>query len=232
MANQKDIKKLYMVSLGPGDTELITIKALRALQNSDAICVPTKSEDNSFKKSLTYKIVKSLMDEHGFDKPIIPVYTPMHFKQEDWQYQVDILYKTLETNKTISFVTLGDSAVYSTVYYLLDIIKEQNIELYNNSEVIAGVTSFSQSSAKVKKPLCIGDSSFSIVPLLGKEVPNTTVYMRPKIGMDTSGIEEKGEIYTFENLNYEGETVTASKIEKTKKYMTLFIDFFTKNEEK
>ncbi len=224
-------KKLYMVSLGPGDIELITVKALKALQNSDIICVPTKSKDNSFTKSLTYKIVKALMTEHNFNTKIIPVYTPMHFKQEDWQYQVDILYNQLNTNDTISFVTLGDSAVYSTVYYLLDIIKEQNIELYNNSEVIAGVTSFSQSSAKVKKPLCIGDSSFSIVPLLDKIVPNTTVYMRPKIGMDTSTIKEVGEIYTFENLNYEGETITPYKISKTKKYMTLFIDFFNKEKQ-
>jgi len=222
-------KKLYMVSLGPGDIDLITIKALKALQNSDVICVPTKSENHSFEKSLTYKIVKQLMDEHNFEKKIIPVYTPMHFKQEDWQYQVDILTNTLKTENSISFVTLGDSAVYSTVYYLLDIIKEQNRTLYNNSEVIAGVTSFSQASAKVKKPLCIGDSAFSIVPLLDKKVPNTTVYMRPKIGMDTSSIEENGDIYTFENLNYEGETITDKKIEKTKKYMTLFIDFFEKD---
>ena len=220
------MKKLYMVSLGAGDAQLVTIKALKTLQNSDVICIPTKSKDNSFEKSLTYKIVKELMNEHNFTTKIIPVYTPMHFKQEDWQYQVDILYTALKEQNIISFVTLGDSAVYSTVYYLLDIIKEQNIELYNNSEVIAGVTSFSQSSAKVKKPLCIGDSSFSIVPLLGKDVPNTTVYMRPKIGMDTSIIKEKGDIYTFENLNYDGETITSSKIIKTKRYMTLFIDFF------
>ena len=219
-------KKLYMVSLGAGDTELITIKALRALQKSDAICVPTKSADKSFKKSLTYKIVKTLMDEHNFEKKIVPVYTPMHFKNEDWQYQVDILMDTLKTNKTISFVTLGDAGVYSTVYYLLDIIKKQDKELYENSEVIAGVTSFSQASAKVKKPLCVGDSSFSIVPLLGYEVPNTTVYMRPKIGMDTSSIKEKGDIYTFENLNFEDEKIIPRRIDKTKKYMTLFIDFF------
>ena len=218
-----------MVSLGPGDTELITIKALKALESSDAICVPTKSADNSFEKSLTYKIVKQLMLEHGFEKKIIPIYTPMHFKKEDWQYQVDLLYKALKTNDTISFVTLGDSAVYSTVYYLLDIIKVQNRELYDSSEVIAGVTSFSQSSAKVKKPLCVGDSSFSIVPLLGKDVPNTVVYMRPKIGMDTSSIVENGQIYTFENLNYEGEKITNKKIAKTTKYMTLFIDFFQKD---
>ena len=80
-------KQLYMVSLGPGDSELITIKALRALQKSDAICIPTKSPDQTFKRSLTYKIVTQLMKEHNFSKPLIPVYTPMHFKREDWQYK-------------------------------------------------------------------------------------------------------------------------------------------------
>ena len=215
-----------MVSLGPGDSELITIKALRALQNSDAICIPTKSPDHTFKKSLTHKIVKKLMREHNFSKPIIPVYTPMHFKKEDWQYQVDILYKGFQEHSSLSFVTLGDSAVYSTVYYLLDIIKVQRPKLYCATEVIAGVTSFSQASAKIKKPLCVGDSRFEIVPLLDKEVPTTTIYMRPKIGMDTESIKQKGDIYTFENMNYAQENITPYKKSKVEKYMTLFIDFF------
>lgn len=219
-------KKLYMVSLGPGDIELVTIKALKALKSSDAICIPTKSKDNSFKKSLTHKIVTALMREHNFTKLIIPVYTPMHFKKEDWQYQVDVIYSGFEKYDTLSFVTLGDGAVYSTVYYLLDIIKVQNPTLYCNSEVIAGVTSFSQASAKIKKPLCIGDSRFEIVPLLDREVPITTIYMRPKIGMDTDKIIEKGDIYTFENMNYKGENITPYKKSKVDKYMTLFIDFF------
>jgi len=218
-----------MVSLGPGDTELITIKALRALKNSDAICIPTKSNDHSFKKSLTHKIVTKLMEEHNFTKPIVPVYTPMHFRKEDWQYQVDVLYKNFETYNRLSFVTLGDSAVYSTVYYLLDIIQVQRPTLYDKSEVIAGVTSFSQASAKVKKPLCVGDSRFEIIPLLDKEVPSTKIYMRPKIGMDTKAIEEQGNLYTFENMNYQGEKISPFKKEKVQKYMTLFIDFFKKD---
>jgi len=219
-------KQLYMVSLGPGESELITVKALKALQNSDAICIPTKSPDHSFKKSLTHKIITKLMEEHGFSKPIIPVYTPMHFKKEDWQYQVDILYRGFEEHQTLSFVTLGDAAVYSTVYYLLDIIKAQRPALYCKSEVIAGVTSFSQASAKVKKPLCVGDSRFEIVPLLDKEVPCTTIYMRPKIGMDTTVIKEQGSLYTFENMNYEEENIISYKKSRVEKYMTLFVDFF------
>jgi len=217
--------KLYMVSLGPGDFELITIKALRALKNSDAICVPTKSPDHSFKRSMSFKIVNKLMQEFGFDKPIIPMYTPMNFKTEDWQYQVDKLYETFENYKTLSFVTLGDSAVFSTVYYLLDLIKEQNEVIYENSEVIPGITSFSNASAKVKKPLCVGDSSFLIKPLHKEDVPFSTVYMRPKIGMSTDDIEEKGKLFTFENLNFSGEEISDFKKEKVDKYMTLFIDF-------
>ncbi len=92
--------------------------------------------------------------------------------------------------------------------------------------MIAGVTSFSNASARVKRPLCLGDSKLQIVPLLDKELPTTTIYMRPKIGIDTSKIEQKGSIYTFENLNYKDEDITPYKKSRVTKYMTLFIDFF------
>ena len=217
--------KLYMVSLGPSDYELVTIKALKALQTSGAICIPTKSSDNSFTKSITYKIVKDLMDEFGFEKPIIPIYSPMNFKEKDWQYQVDLIQKGIKKHRSVSFVTLGDAAVYSTVYYLLNMIKKQDKKLYKRSEVIAGITSFSYASSRLKKPLCLGDNRFELIPLIGKEVPSTKVYMRPKVGMDTSEIDESGTIYTFENLTFAGEHIQKGKLEKVRKYMTLMIDF-------
>ncbi len=217
--------KLYMVSLGPGDFELVTIKALKALKKSSVVCVPTKSPDQSFKKSLTYKIVKSLMSEFEFEREIIPLYAPMHFKTQDWQRQVDILMQNLKDHQSVSFVTLGDSSIYSSVYYLLDLIKQQHKEVHEKSEVIPGVTSFSQASAKSKKPLCLGDSSLQIIPLLDKDVPSTTIYMRPKIGLDTKDIPQNGDMYTFENLNFKEEKIYPHKKRVVDKYMTLFIDF-------
>ena len=221
-------KKLYMVSLGPGDIDLLTIKALEVLKSSDAICIPTKSSDNSFKKSMTKKIIDKLFEKHNFTKPLVAVYTPMHFKKEDWEYQVDVLQDSLKRYDTISFVTLGDAAIYSTVYYLLDIIEKRDVSLYKSCEVIAGVTSFSNASAKVKKPLCVGDSKLEIIPLLDKDIPSTKVYMRPKIGMDTSVIKDEGDIYTFENLNYPDQDILPYKKPKVNRYMTLFIDFYKK----
>jgi precorrin-2/cobalt-factor-2 C20-methyltransferase len=215
-----------MVSLGSGDAELVTIKALKILQNSDVICIPTKSKDGSFDKSITYKIVQDLFKEFNFEKEIIAVYTPMKFKEDDWQRQVDILINATKIYKKVSFVTLGDAGVYSTVYYLLDIIKKQNSDIYDEVEVCEGITSFSHASAKLKKPLCVGDSSLTIIPLINRELQNTTVYMRPIKGLDTSMIEEKGDIYTFENLNMAGENISKGKKKIVEKYMTLFIDFY------
>ena len=218
--------KLFMVSLGAGDIDLVTIKALEVLKSVDAICVPTKSSDNSFSKSLTHKIVLKLMQKHEFEKELIPVYSPMRFNPEDWEEEASVVLRACEDNKKVAFVTLGDAGIYSSVYYILDIIKEKNFELYEDCEVIPGITSFSDASARIKKPLCLGDSALEIVPLLDYEVPKTKIFMRPKIGMETSNIKEEGKIYSFENLNFEGEKIYDNKIDRVKKYMTLFVDFF------
>ncbi len=218
-------KKLYMVSLGPGDVELLTLKALNALKESDVICVPTKSENLSFEKSITYKIVKEAINLLGIEKEIIPVYAPMKFQQEDWESQVDILLNCFQTFKTVSFVTLGDAGIYSSIYYLLEIIEQKDKTIYDGSEVVAGVTSFSSASALVKKPLCLGDEELSIKILNPrKDVKTTTIFMRPKIGMKTSSLGD-GDFYTFENLYLEDEKIKNFKIDVVKRYMTLFIKF-------
>ncbi len=214
-----------MVSLGSGDIELITIKALRALKKCDAILIPTKSKDKSFHRSITHKMIRNIEDEFNFRKKLIPVYSPMEFKKADWENEVDTIIKSLEQNDTVCFVTLGDAAIYSSVYYLLDIIEEKYPSIYQQTTVIPGITSFSNGSAKVKKPLCIGDSGLQIVPLLDKDVPNTTIYMRPKVGMNTKNIQEQGHIYTFENLDLIDSKIFSSKKNKVEKYMTLFVDF-------
>ena len=222
-------QKLYMVSLGPGDVELLTLKALNAFKECDAICVPTKSQDNSFEKSISYNIVMSALDVLEVKKPIVPVYSPMHFKYEDWVSEADVILETLGQYEKVCFVTLGDAAIYSSIYYLLDIIKDKNEMIYKNCEVIAGVTSFSAASAVAQKALCLGDEELIIKPINPRSaVKRTEVLMRPKIGMDTKSLGE-GDFYTFENMYLKDAKITPSKIEKVKKYMTLFINFASRD---
>ena len=218
-------QKLYMVSLGPGDVELLTLKALNAFKSCDTICVPTKSADKSFTKSITYKIVSEALVILGIEKNIIPVYSPMRFNPKDWENEADIVLEACTKDNRVCFVTLGDAGIYSSIYYLLDIIKEKNLAIYEACEVIAGVTSFSAASAEVKKALCLGDEELVIKPINPRgEVKTTEILMRPKIGMDTSSLGE-GDFYTFENMYLKDAKITSSKIQKVKRYMTLFINF-------
>jgi precorrin-2/cobalt-factor-2 C20-methyltransferase len=214
-----------MVSLGPGDVELLTYKALEVFKEVDVICVPTKSEDKSFKKSISYKIVQEALGILGIKKEIIPVFAPMRFKKDDWVEEAKTVLKAFKSAKKVAFVTLGDAGFYSSVYYILDIIKKIDYEVYDSCEIIAGVTSFSAASAKIKKPLCLGDERVFIEPLHPRSTPKTThILMRPKINQDTSSLGE-GDFYTFENLFLDDEKITPKKISKVKKYMTLFINF-------
>jgi len=218
-------QKLYMVSLGPGDAKLLTYKALEAFKESDVICVPTKSKNNSFEKSISYTIVSDALKLLGISRNIIPVYSPMRFNYDDWENEANIILEALQKHQTVSFVTIGDAGIYSSIYYLLDIIKAKAPKIHQNCEVIPGVTSFSAASAEVQKALCLGDERLHIEPINPRgEVKTTKILMRPRIGMDTKELGE-GDFYTFENMYLKDATITPSKIEQVKKYMTLFINF-------
>ena len=218
-------QKLYMVSLGPGDVELLTLKALNAFKDCDAICVPTKSEDGTFTKSISFKIVSQALKILNIKKVIIPVFSPMHFIGEDWDNEAKVILDTAKQYDKVCFVTLGDAGVYSSIYYLLHRIKAKNKTLHDNCEVIAGVTSFSAASAEVKKALCLGDEQLLIRPINPRnDIKTTEILMRPKIGMDTEILGE-GDFYTFENMYLDDAKITPSKIDKVRKYMTLFINF-------
>jgi precorrin-2/cobalt-factor-2 C20-methyltransferase len=217
-----------MVSLGPGDVELLTLKALNAFKECDAICVPTKSEDNTFSKSITHTIVTEALALLNIHKEIVPVYSPMRFNPQDWENEASVVLKTLEKHAKVCFVTLGDAGIYSSIYYLLDIIKERDLNVYENTQVIAGITSFSAASAVSKKALCLGDEALLIKPINPRgEVHTTEILMRPKIGMDTKVLGE-GNFYTYENMYLNDEEITPFKIEKVKRYMTLFINYVRK----
>ncbi|GMT49318.1 MAG: hypothetical protein IEMM0008_0857 [bacterium] len=227
------MKKLYMVSLGPGDPKLITIQAALALLDSEIIYVPTSSSDGSFTGSRAYSILQGFNRlaqttmTRSFESnstEFKPIFSPRKYKKEDWVRQTQQILEGLEEKDTVSFVTLGDAAIYSTVYFLLDILKEQDME--DVVQVLPGITSFSQASARIKKPLCLGDSRLEIIPLHpSQDVKHSKVYMRPKVGESLNNLEEEGELVSFENLNFENENFYKGCPEEVKGYMTLVIDF-------
>src|SRR3989304_4602670 len=103
--------KLYVIGVGPGDPELLTLKAARVLRKTDVICVPKGREEGS---SLALSIVKKALNLEG--KEIIEAYFPMkkttaseHNSElnSKWQNTVDTVLNKLKQGTDMAFITLG-----------------------------------------------------------------------------------------------------------------------------
>jgi len=160
--------KLYAIGVGPGDPELLTLKALRILKGVPCICVPKGREEGS---SLALSIVQKALSLEG--KEIIEAHFPMRKTKtsrqpEDseldnkWAETVKNILSRLNKGIDVAFITLGDPAIYSTFFYLYDRLLESNPALKIN--IIPGVSSINASAAKAKISLGLADEKIAILP--------------------------------------------------------------------
>jgi precorrin-2/cobalt-factor-2 C20-methyltransferase len=125
--------KLYGIGTGPGDPELLTIKAVGAIQKCGVIAVPKtgSSEKTAFTIIETYLEGKELLEcRFSMEKD-------MSKRREARQLVAADIIRVLENGKDVGFVTLGDPATYSTYMYIHKIIAEKGFD----AEIIPGVTS-------------------------------------------------------------------------------------------
>lgn len=147
---------LYGVGVGPGDKELITIKAVNILKSSDIIALPNaKSGSNK-----AYEIIK----EHIEGKEIIYIDMPMVKDKAELEKShnagAETIIKYLKEGKNVAFATLGDVTIYSTYMYIHRIVKSKGY----NTNIIPGITSFSASAARLNMSLCDGDIPLIVIP--------------------------------------------------------------------
>ncbi len=113
---------LYGVGVGPGDPELMTIKALKRIESSPVIAVPAKEKEKSAAYKIAVKAVANLQD-----KEILCIEMPMTRDKEKLMTAhyagAEELTRVLRQGKDIAFLTLGDPAVYSTYLYLDRLIR-------------------------------------------------------------------------------------------------------------
>ena len=102
---------LYGVGVGPGDPELMTLKAVRLIKENDIIAVPGAEVH----ETVAYKIAVQAVPELA-DKELLPIYMPMtHDKAElelNHEKGAKALEAALDTGKNVVFLTLGDPTIY------------------------------------------------------------------------------------------------------------------------
>lgn len=148
--------KLYGVGVGPGDSELLTLKAVRIIRSCQVVVAPSAMAGG---KSIALDTAREFIQENT---EIIIKHFPMGgAEQEDKIYEA---FKTIEDKLSqgmdVAFLTIGDPFVYSTYIYLLKYIEEKGYE----TETIPGITSFCACASLAGEPLVIGDEPLLIVP--------------------------------------------------------------------
>ena len=116
--------KLYGVGVGPGDPELLTLKAVRIIREADVVVVP----DIGHKRQTAWSIARDYIE----DKPVIDCSTPMTRDKAAtaaaYDAIADKLAALLDEGKNVAYLCLGDIAIYSTYIYVHDIVVGRGYE--------------------------------------------------------------------------------------------------------
>ena len=158
---------LHIIGTGPGDPQLLTIKALNILNKCQAIVAP-KGTQNGHSTALS--IVSQIVPVE--EKEVYELYFPMkkikagsepcREVREAWLQAAKQILSLLDQGKDVAFPTLGDPAIYSTGYYLYDTLLGLRPDI--NVLFYSGISAMSSCSAETAIPICLGNEMLAVIP--------------------------------------------------------------------
>lgn len=142
------MKRIYGVGIGPGDSELITLKAYRIIRTCDCIFIP-ESKGKSMAGTISHEYIK--------DKQVVELSFPMkEDNQLSYRHAAQKMNEVLKDDGVGVFLTLGDPMTYSTFIYLARELADIKIAV----ETVPGITSFNAAASVLGLPIAMRDESF------------------------------------------------------------------------
>lgn len=221
--------KAYGVGVGPGDPELMTLRACRLIRENDVIAVPGKTAADS----VAYRIAAGAVPEIA-EKELVPVYMPMvkdvDLIAKSHREAADTIERYLDEGRNVVYITLGDSTIYCTFSYIQHILEEDGYE----TELVPGITSFCAAAARLGVSLTEWNEPLHVIPALhnteqGSLVwPGNYVLMKSasKMSQVKGMLAETGlDVQAVENCSMENEKIyrTLDEIPDDAGYFSLII---------
>lgn len=223
--------KLYGIGVGPGDTELLTLKAARILKTVPVVFSPKSSKE---KDSIALSIVRPILEERKDYKrlmlvaPIFPMIEDKDELEKIWTSASELIAQYLDSGRDVAFITLGDPSIFSTYSY----VQQKLIDDYE-IETVPGITSFTACAAARNKALVEQNDILSVVPKIDERLGEVLDYSDSIVLMKASRntselettIEEKNrpkEIYSVQNCTRENEKIIEG-FSNEKPYLTTTI---------
>lgn len=141
---------LYGIGVGPGDPDLLTIKATKILANVDIVLAASSTKND-------YSTALSIAQPHmQAEVEVVHLGFPMtrdeNILLKAWEHNAKIVADLLNQGKNCAFLTLGDPLIYSTFGYLKRTLEALDTD-YAIS-VVPGITSYQASAARTGTILC------------------------------------------------------------------------------
>ena len=147
---------LYGVGVGPGDPELLTMKAIRILQGSQVVFVP----DSGGSRRAALNIVQDYLRGKELQTVRIPMVRDEAVLDEAYTAVADQICELLAEGKQVSYITLGDPSIYSTYTVIHNKVLERGFQ----AKMVPGVPSFCAAAAALNQSLCEGDQPLIVIP--------------------------------------------------------------------
>jgi precorrin-2/cobalt-factor-2 C20-methyltransferase len=152
---------LYGIGVGPGDPELLTLKAVNVLGAVSHVFAASSSKND-------YSLAESIVAEHL--PPGVPVEQlafPMTYNTESledaWRTNCEKIVEILRQGKDVAFLTLGDPLTFSTFIYIMRKVEKRlpRVEI----RVVPGITSFQAAAACANLPLAEGEEAITVMSM-------------------------------------------------------------------
>ena len=200
----------YGVGVGPGDPELLTLKAVRIIEECDVLAVPGRTKEDSVAYGIALAAVSGIAQ-----KETICIHMPMTKDEkklkESHENGAAQIIRLLEQGRSVAFLTLGDPTIYSTYLYLQKLVQEAGFE----TEIISGIASFLAAGAALNTGLVEKEQQLHVIPSSYEiedalDLPGTKVLM--KAGKKMPLVKEAvacmdADVYMVENCGMEGERI-------------------------
>ncbi len=154
--------KLIGIGLGPGASDLITLRALRHLQTLPVLAIP---KPNAWTPSLAYRIIKEhLLTDNGQEQLFLefPMSRDPEILIPAWEKAFSAIRGRLEAGLDVGFVTQGDPFVFSTFIYVYESLKNDMPDLV--VEMVPGVSSINAVPNVAGRPLVDGQERLAVIP--------------------------------------------------------------------
>lgn len=147
---------LYGVGLGPGDPELMTLKAHRLISEARVIAYPTLAGAESFARSIAAGIIPDTAREIIMDVPMTVERGPA---QAAYDTGAEEISKALQAGDDVVCLCEGDPFFYGSFMYVFARLSERF-----QVEVVPGVTSITACAAKAGLPLAARNERLTVLP--------------------------------------------------------------------